>query len=69
VLQGNGCSGVLCEGDLVYSVGGKALQLVTTRKWFLLVWKLSTGTSKEAVARWGLACSPTCLVTGPGGMG
>lgn len=30
MLQGNGGSGVLCEGDLVHGVGGKALQLVTT---------------------------------------
>ena len=30
---------------------------------------LSTGTLKEAVARWGLVYSPTCLVTGRGGMG
>uniref|UniRef100_A0A8C3CS81 Solute carrier family 12 member 7 n=1 Tax=Cairina moschata TaxID=8855 RepID=A0A8C3CS81_CAIMO len=29
---------------------------------------LSTDTLKEAVARWGLVCSPMCLVTGRGGM-
>ncbi|XP_071884244.1 small ribosomal subunit protein mS29 isoform X1 [Anas platyrhynchos] len=30
---------------------------------------LSIGTIKEAVVRWGLVCSPMCLVTGRGGMG